>query len=190
MLSRRPRRTRYFALRGALLFVGAFCVLQPAAAREMLEVGLERYQPVAPSANANFTGLLINYHFSKGVYLGTSQSALYLRGDSDYRPDFHIGVILPVIGPLCLEAAIGVDFYTALIIALAVADEKKSIDYKFTTNFYSPYFNLMTGFRLELEPFALKFMAQTQFGGYLQQDSSAFNASLWLGLGLTYGYSW
>ena len=154
-------------------------------ARESLEVGVERFQPVAPAANANFTGVLLNYYFDRNFYLGTNQSALYLRGDSDYRPDFHVGFILPVLGFLAIEAAVGVDFYTALIIALAIADEDSNIDYKFATNFYSPYFNLTTGIRFDFDSFALKLMAQTQFGGHLQSDHSAFNASLWLGLGAT-----
>lgn len=168
-----------------VLLVLAYCSALPLAARESLEVGLERFQPVAPQANANFTGVLINYHFDRNFYLGTSQSALYLRGDSDYRPDFHIGFILPVTGFFSFEAALGVDFYSALIIALAIADEDSEIDYKFATNFYSPYFNLTTGVRFDLDWFALKVMAQTQFGGYLQSETSAFNASLWLGLGAT-----
>lgn|GEM_PF-3311018 len=169
---------RVFCVMALLCFDSLF-------ARESLEVGVERFQPVAPAANANFTGVLINYHFDRNFYLGTSQSALYLRGDSDYRPDLHIGAIFPLWGFLSLEATLGVDFYTGLIIALAIADEDSEIDYKFATNFYSPYFNLTTGLRFELDWFALKVMAQTQFGGYLQSETSAFNASLWLGLGAT-----
>ena len=157
----------------------------PLIARESLEIGVERFQPVAPAVNANFTGLLINYYFDKHAYLGTSQSALYLRGDSDYRPDLHIGVLFPLLGYLSAEATLGVDFYTGLIIALAIADKKNEIDYKFATNFYAPYFNLTTGLRFDLDWLALKIMAQTQFGGYLKSDQSAFNASLWLGLGAT-----
>lgn len=173
------KRTRACTLLVLLSFTSA------ASAREALEIGFERYQPIAPTANSNFTGVLINYHFSDYIYLGTSQSALYLRGDSDYRPDVHVGVIFPFMDYLALEATLGVDFYTGLIIALAIADEKNSIDYKFTSNFYAPYFNLTTGLRFNFDRFALKLMAQTQFGGYLKTESSAFNASLWLGLGAT-----
>lgn len=154
-------------------------------ARESLEIGVERFQPIAPVANANFTSVLLNYHFDRNFYLGTSQSALYLRGDSDYRPDFHIGFILPILDFFSFEAAIGVDFYSALIIALAIADEDSNIDYKFTSNFYAPYLNLMTGVRFEFDRFALKVMLQSQLGGYLRTESNAFNASLWLGLGAT-----
>ena len=166
-------------------FMLTYCGVLPVAARESLEIGLERFQPIAPQANANFTGVLINYYFDRNFYLGTSQSALYLRGDSDYRPDFHIGFILPVTGVFAVEAALGVDFYSALIIALAIADKDNEINYKFTSNFYAPYFNLTTGLRVDFENFALKLMAQSQLGGYLKTESSGFNASLWLGLGAT-----
>lgn len=152
---------------------------------ESLEIGIERFQPVAPVANANFTGVLLNYYMTPHLYIGTNQSALYLRGDSDYRPDLHLGILMPLFDFLAIEAAIGVDFYTGLIIALAILDEDDSIDYKFATNFYSPYFNLSAGLRFEFDMFALKLMTQTQFGGYLQSETSAFNASLWLGLGAT-----
>lgn len=157
-------------------------------ATESLEVGLERYQPIAPVANANFTGLVINYYPSRYIYLGTNQMSLYVRGDSDYRPDFHLGVLFPLTENLAAEAALGVDFYTALIIALAIADEDSSIDYKFTTNFYSPYFTFSTGLRYQFDAFALKLMAQTQLGGYLKEETSGFNASIWLGLGASYRF--
>lgn len=71
------------------------------------------------------------------------------------------------------EAAPGVDFYTAFIIApalalalaIAIADEDSSIDYKFTTNFYSRNFTFSTGLHYQFDAFAFKLMAQTQLGG-------------------------
>ena len=184
-MKKRGDNLRLTAQIAAAFLLFAYVSVQPTAARESLEIGIERFQPIAPTANANFTGVLINYYFDRNFYLGTSQSALYLRGDSDYRPDFHIGFILPVTGFFAVEAALGVDFYSALIIALAIADEKNEIDYKFTSNFYSPYLNLTTGVRFEFDMFALKLMAQSQLGGYLKTESTNFNASLWLGLGAT-----
>ncbi|HNA77852.1 MAG TPA: hypothetical protein PKW28_15370 [Turneriella sp.] len=175
--------------RRALLVLVAAAMPELRAERfagESLEIGIERYQPVAPTANANFTGLVINYYPSRYVYFGTNQMSLYVRGESDYRPDFHLGVIFPFTENFAAEAALGVDFYTALIIALAIADEDSNIDYKFTTNFYSPYFTFSTGLRYEFDAFTLKLMAQTQLGGYLRDETSNFNASVWLGLGVTY----
>jgi hypothetical protein len=179
----------------ALTVCIAFAVASPLFATERQfrgeswEVGFERYQPVAPQENANFSGLVINYFFDPHVYLGTNQMSLYLRGVSDYRPDFHLGILLPFTEHLSAEAVVGVDFYTALIVALAVIDKDDSIDYKFATNFYSPYFTLSFGLRLALDGFSLKLITQTQLGGYLQKETNAFNASLWLGLGATYRFA-
>lgn len=173
-----------------LLLVTATLAAEKSYSRESFEIGVERYQAAAPNENANFSGLVLNYFFDPHVYVGTNQMSLYLRGVSDYRPDFHLGVLFPFTEHISAEAAIGVDFYTALIIALAILDEDDSIDYKFATNFYSPYFTFSAGLRFEFDAFALKLITQTQFGGYLQKETSAFNVSLWVGLGAAYRFSY
>lgn len=178
----------------AILVIWTLIVQRPLSAEksygsESFEVGVERYQAAAPNENANFSGLVLNYFFDPHVYVGTNQMSLYVRGASDYRPDFHLGVLFPFTEHISAEAALGVDFYTALIIALAVLDEDDSIDYKFATNFYSPYFTFSAGLRFQFDAFALKLITQTQFGGYLQKETSAFNASLWVGLGAAYRFS-
>ena len=78
--------------------------------RESFEVGFERYQVVAPTENANFSGLVLNYFFDNNVYVGTNQMSLYLRGVSDYRPDFHLGILFPFTEHISAEALLGVDF--------------------------------------------------------------------------------
>jgi hypothetical protein len=172
-----------------LLVTGKTHSAEKSYGRESFEVGFERYQVAAPAENANFSGVVLNYFLDNNVYIGTNQMSLYLRGVSDYRPDFHMGILFPFTEHISAEAALGVDFYTALIIALAVIDEDSSIDYKFATNFYSPYFTFSAGLRFEFDAFALKLITQTQLGGYLQKETSAFNASLWLGLGAAYRFS-
>jgi hypothetical protein len=125
--------------------------------------------------------LCSTYFLDNNVYIGTNQMSLYLRGVSDYRPDFHMGILFPFTEHISAEAALGVDFYTALIIALAVIDEDSSIDYKFATNFYSPYFTFSAGLRFEFDAFALKLITQTQLGGYLQKETSAFQCLVMVG---------
>lgn len=179
---------KVFCIFLALAMVPNLLASQEPFRGESWEVGFERYQPVAPQENANFSGLVLNYFFDPHVYFGTNQMSLYLRGISDYRPDFHLGFLLPFTEHISAEAALGVDFYTALIIALAVIDKDDSIDYKFATNFYSPYFTVSLGLRFAFDGFALRLLTQTQLGGYLQKETNAFNASLWLGLGATYRF--
>ncbi|AFM13068.1 hypothetical protein Turpa_2426 [Turneriella parva DSM 21527] len=185
----RSRRVATLALMTLLSFSQMPLFAEKSYGRESFEIGVERYQVAAPDENANFSGVVLNYFFDNNVYVGTNQMSLYLRGASEYRPDFHLGFLFPFTDHIAAEAAIGVDFYTALIIALAVLDEDDSLDYKFATNFYSPYFTFSAGLRFEFDAFALKLITQTQFGGYLQKETSAFNASLWVGLGAAYRFS-
>lgn len=154
-----------------------------------IEIGVERFVAAAPPEAASFSGLAINYWFAKFTYVGTTQMSLYYRGRNEYRPDFRLGVLVPLFEPVYLEAALGVDFFTGVLIALAIIDEDKSLDYKFASNFYSPYFTFTSALRVELGAFALKLIGQTQFGGYIDNRNQAFNASLWLGLGATYRFS-
>jgi len=153
--------------------------------RESLEIGFERMWATVPWEPALSTGALINYYPTRYVYLGTSQSSLTWKSVSEYRPDFHIGVLFPLFENFAFETTLGVDFFTALIIALAIFDENDKIDYKFATSFYSPYFTLATALRFDYEWFALKLISQVQFGGYYLSETSSFNASIWLGLGAT-----
>lgn len=153
-----------------------------------LEVGLERFVATAPPEAAAFAGLLVNYWMHDYFYIGTTQMSLTYQRQSEYRPDFRLGVLFPLAGDFFLEAALGVDFFTALLILLVIADEDNEIDYKFVSSFYSPYFTLTSSIRWELGNFALKLIGQTQFGGYLDNQNQAFNASLWLGLGATYRF--
>lgn len=152
---------------------------------ESLEIGFERMWATVPWEPALSTGALINYYPTRYFYVGTSQSSLTWKSVSEYRPDFHIGVIFPFFENFGVEATLGVDFFTALIIVLAVADKDDSLDYKFATSFYSPYFTFATALRYEYEWFALKLISQIQFGGYYLSETSSFNASVWLGLGAT-----
>jgi hypothetical protein len=164
---------------------------QAGAARDRIpetsvEIGFERMWATVPWEPALSTGLLINYYPSQYVYFGTSQSSLTWKSVSEYRPDFHIGVIFPFIEHLSLETTVGMDFFTALIIALAILDEDDSIRYhQFKGSFYSPYFTLATALRIDYDMFALKLISQVQFGGYYLSETSTFNASVWLGLGTT-----
>lgn len=160
--------------------------MPPVHATESLEIGLERYQPIAPAANANFTGVVINYFATPTVYLGTNQMALTVRRQSDYRPDFHLGILFPIAGNWSWETMLGVDFFTALLIALAILDEDENLDYKFSSDFYAPYFTFAAGLRYQWNSITFKILVQTQLGGYLKEELSAFNASLWLGLGFAY----
>lgn len=167
------------------------CVSQATAAQNhvpetSLEVGFERMWATVPWEPALSTGLLLNFYPTQYFYLGTSQSSLTWKNTSEYRPDFHIGFIFPFIEHLSLEATVGVDFFTALIIALAVISEEDDIRlHQFKNSFYSPYFTLATALRIDYDWFALKLISQVQFGGYYLSENSSFNASLWLGLGAT-----
>lgn len=153
--------------------------------RESLEIGFERYWATVPYERAIFNSLLLNYFPTRNFYIGTSQSSLTWKNVSEYRPDFHIGFLFPFAENLALETTVGMDFFTALIIALALLDEKDSLDYKFVGSFYSPYFTLSTALRISFDQFALKLISQVQFGGYFLSETSSFNASIWLGLGAT-----
>ncbi len=150
-----------------------------------LEVGFERMWATVPWEPALSTGLLINYYPSQYVYFGTSQSSLTWKSVSEYRPDFHIGVIFPFLEHISAEATLGMDFFTALVIALAIIDKDDSVHYQFRGSFYSPYFTLSTALRIHYDWFALKLISQVQFGGYYLSETSGFNVSVWLGLGST-----
>lgn len=170
------------------------CIICSSAAAEKksredaIEVGFERMWATVPYERAIFSGLLLNYYFSEEFYFGTSQSALSWKGNSEYRPDLHFGLLFPFWDSFAFETTFGMDFFTALIIVLALADEDDSLDYKFVGSFYSPYVTFSTALRYEYDAFALKLLSQVQFGGYFQTDHSPFNASIWLGLGLTYRF--
>jgi len=169
-----------------VLFIAAGSLSASERRNHPLEIGVERFVATAPSEAAAFSGVLLNYWLGEHGYIGTTQMLLYYRGQTEYRPDFRFGLIFPLFDSLYIEGAIGVDFWTALIIALAIADEDSSLDYQFASSFYSPYFTFTTSLRLELGDLALKLIGQTQLGGYLDNQNQAFNASLWLGLGATY----
>lgn len=153
--------------------------------RDFFEVGFERYWATVPYEKAVFTGLTARYYPMPNFFLGTNQTSLTWKSTSEYRPDFHLGVIFPFTENVGLEATLGVDFFTALIIALAILDEDDSINYKFATSFYSPYFTLSTNLRFDFDRFAVRLLSQFQFGGYYLSETSNFNVSIWLGLGTT-----
>jgi hypothetical protein len=178
-----------------LFFAAALiCVVNHAVAatnksrEDAIEVGFERMWATVPYERAIFSGLLLNYYFSEEFYFGTNQSALSWKGNSEYRPDLHFGLLFPLWGNFAFETTLGMDFFTFLIIALALAAEDDNLDYKFVGSFYSPYVTCSTALRYEYDAFALKLLSQIQFGGYFQTEHSPFNASIWLGLGLTYRF--
>jgi hypothetical protein len=150
-----------------------------------IEVGFERLWATAPWEPALFNGLVINYYPAQYFYIGTNQSSLTWKATSEYRPDFHFGLIFPFMEHVSIEATLGMDFFTAVLIALAVFGDNDSLSYKFVGSFYSPYFTFATALRIDYEMFALKLISQIQFGGYYLSETTVFNASLWLGLGAT-----
>jgi hypothetical protein len=190
LVRRKPTKQiliKYFLIAGLIL--SPTIRAETDHSRAPFEIGLERFVVAAPAEAAGFSGLALNYWFAPYVYLGTTQMALYYRGQTEYRPDFRLGAIIPLFESFYFEVALGVNFFTGVLIALAIIDEDNSLDYKFASNFYAPYFTLTSALRFEIGPITLKLIGQTQLGGYIDNPNTKFNASLWMGLGATYRFA-
>lgn len=167
------------------LFAGE--VLQPA---QSLEIGTERSTAWAPRKEVSSSTVTLNYYPSRVFHIGMSHNvvtggkSLYPSGYA-YRPDLHIGFLMPLIDSLFAEVNIGFDLLTGLLIAASFADDKNSSNVQWNNMRYSPYVNFGTALRWHFETIAFKIIAQTQYGGYADAAYSSLNASAWIGLGAT-----
>lgn len=163
-------------------------------ARQSLELGYERFSTSTRPAGTVQNNVNVNYYGSRTVHIGTNQSittyesAVRTTGIS-YRPDVHLGFIIPLFSQLFAEVTMGVDLVTGAIIALVIASDHKGSARDIPLGGRSPYdgfFNFATALRLHIGDLALKGIAQFQAGGY---DRFSQNASAWLGLGATYRFA-
>lgn len=157
---------------------------------QSIEIGTERASTWGPRQDVTSSTVLFNYYPSQAFHIGTSHNVVSgtksLNGSSyAYRPDFHIGFLMPLIDTLFAEVNVGFDLLTGLLVAASLANDKNSSNIRLNNVNYSPYLNLGTALRWHVECIAFKLMAQTQYGGYTDASFTALNASAWIGLGAT-----